>query len=516
MDTNNLVGNRKHVAETKTNGGKFMKKKLISLVLMLAIIASFSVTALAADVSGSLGTLKLDKTKLALGVGDFATLTASESGCIMSDATWTSSDESVATVNGGVVTGVKLGRATITATATDGQKASCVVHVVLKGIDVSAWQKSINWTEVKNSGVQFAIIRTGYGSEQWEKQTDAYFKQNYDGATANGIKVGVYHFSYATTTAAAAEEARMCLSILNGRHLDYPVFYDIEYQEQRTLSREQLTSIAVTFCSAIENAGYKAGIYSSPSFFNSNLSSPELDRYDKWVANWGVDVAKYDKPYTMWQYGSDYVPGITTGVVDLDYSYVDYSASGQNTTPVNPTNPNLSGDGDDVLISDTTWDYTFGTNDTYYYKITTSRSSPPPAFSSNPAAVTVAFSKKLPDGYLYKITNVGEGSALITTGTGATSVAFTAHGRAKSVISDTTMPFTMKVGKTYQFKFTPTGTTEKPYFATGNGSVLKQVALVKSGNSYYYKVQAVKTGCTGVYTTLSGQNPVRHCVITVA
>ncbi|MCY1712815.1 GH25 family lysozyme [Caproiciproducens galactitolivorans] len=495
-----------------------MKKKLISLVLILAIIASFSVTAFATDVNSSLGTLTLDNTKLALGVGDTATLTASESGCIMSDSTWTSSDESVATVSGGVVTGLKLGRTTVTATATDGQSASCVVHVALKGIDVSRYQQSINWTDVKNSGVQFAIIRTGFGSENWSQQTDAYFSQNYDGATANGIKVGVYHFSYATTTAAAAEEARMCLSILNGRHLDYPVFYDIEYQAQRTLSREQLTSIAATFCSAIENGGYKAGIYSSPSFFNTNLSSSSLDCYDKWVASWGVDSAKYSNPYTVWQYGSGNVPGITTGVVDLNYSYVDYSSNGQNTTPVDPSDPNLNPgtDGDDMLKSDTTWDYTFGSNNAYYYKITTTRSSAPPAASSNPSAVSVEFSKKLTDGYIYKITNVGSGSALITTGTGSTSVAFTAYGRSMSVASDTTSPLYMKKGKTYQFKFTPMGTTATPYFATGNGSILKQVALVKSGNSYYYKVQAVGTGCTSVYSTLPGQQPVRQCLVIVS
>ncbi|MDF1495575.1 GH25 family lysozyme [Caproiciproducens sp. CPB-2] len=491
-----------------------MKRKLVSLVLALAMIASLCTTAAYATDTSTVtsAAMTLDSTKLALRVGESASLTASVMGCIMSDAVLTSSDPGVATVVGNTVTGAGLGKAVITATTSDGQTATCNVHVVLKGIDVSAWQGGINWSSVKSSGVDFAIIRTGYGSEQWDKQTDAYFNANYDGATANGIKVGVYHFSYATTVAAAAEEARMCLSILNGRKLDYPVFYDIEDSTQRVLSRELLSSIAQTFCSAIESAGYKAGIYSSPSIFNSNLSSSVLDPYDKWVAHWGVDVARYSNPYTVWQYGSATVPGIS-GAVDQDYSYVDYSSSSQPTNPVQDPSQTPS---TTTFRSDTTAPYSFGTNSSYIYKITTTSSVMPKAVSSNPSAVSVAFYQKTTGGYLYRITNVNQGSATITTTLGDLSTSFTANGRASGVISDTTYPFTIKRGATYQFKFTPSGTSAAPVFTTGNGSVLKPVLQQKVGSSYYYKISGLSAGCTGVYSTLPGQQPVRQCVVTVA
>lgn len=491
-----------------------MKRKLVSLVLALAMIASLCTTAAYATDTSTITSapMTLGSTKLALRIGESASLTASVMGCIMSDAVLTSSDPNVATVIGNTVTGAGLGRAVVTATTSDGQTATCNVHVVLKGIDVSAWQGNINWSSVKSSGVDFAIIRTGYGSEMWDQQTDAYFNANYSGATANGIKVGVYHFSYATTVAAAAEEARMCLSILNGRKLDYPVFYDIEDSTQRVLSRELLSSIAQTFCSAIESAGYKAGIYSSPSIYNSNLASSILDPYDKWVAHWGVDVAKYSNPYTMWQYGSATVPGIS-GAVDQNYSYVDYSSVNQPTTPVEDPSQVSP---DTTFKSDTTYPYNFGSNSSYIYKITTNSASRPTAVSSNPSAVSVAFYQKTTGGYLYKITNVNQGAAEITTTLGSLSASFTANGKANGVISDTTHPFTIKRGATYQFKFTPNGTSATPVFTTGNGSVLKPVLTQKVGSSYYYKISGSGSGCTGVYSTLPGQQAVRQCVITVA
>nr|WP_319487577.1 GH25 family lysozyme [uncultured Caproiciproducens sp.] len=490
-----------------------MKRKLLSLVLALAMIASFSLTAYATDTSNiTSAPMTLSNTRLALRVGESASITASVMGCIMGDAVLTSSDTSVATIIGNTVTGSKLGRAVITATTSDGQTATCSVHVVMKGIDVSAWQGSISWSDVKNSGVDFAIIRTGYGSELWDQQTDAYFNANYDGATTNGIKVGVYHFSYATTVAAAAEEARMCLSILNGRHLDYPVFMDIEDKSQRVLSRELLSSIAQTFCSAIEAGGYKAGIYSSPSIFNSNLASSILDPYDKWVAHWGVDAAKYTNPYTVWQYGSATVSGIS-GAVDQNYSYQDYSSDGQNVIPVETPSNTPSAV---TLKSDTTAPYSFGSNSSYIFKITTSSSSAPTAVSSNSSAVSVAFYQKTSGGYLYKITNVNAGTALITTSVGNSSVAFTAYGKANGVVSDTTHPFTIKRGATYQFKFTPNGTTATPKFTTGNGTVLKPVLTNKVDSSYYYKISGLSAGCTGVYSTLPNQQSVRQCIVTVA
>ena len=265
------------------------------------------------------------------------------SGTTQQALTWTSSNPNVATVENGVVTAKSLGRAVITATAADGTTSSCYANIALKGVDVSSWQKDINWTVIKNSGYDYAMIRTGYGNEDWEKQTDAYFEKNYTGAKQAGLKVGVYHYSYATTVDAAIEEAQMCLSILNGRELDYPVAFDIEDPSQKNLSPQLLSDMAVAFCQTIENAGYDAAIYSYTNFYDK-LTDPRLDAYDKWVAHWGVLNPGYTKPFTMWQYGKTNIPGATNGVSDIDvnYCYYDYGGTLQQTTGGGTIASNLS------------------------------------------------------------------------------------------------------------------------------------------------------------------------------
>jgi GH25 family lysozyme M1 (1,4-beta-N-acetylmuramidase) len=508
--------------ERNENGGKTLKKKIITLLLALVMIALFSVSTLATSIGSD--SLTLNNTTIVLKPGDLTLLTASLNGIATTDVSWSVKDQSIATVSGGAVTGVTLGMTTVTATSSSGLSASCVVNVAYKGIDVSKYQQNINWSSVKSSGIDFAIIRAGFtGTDSLTPQIDPYFTANYSGATQNGIKAGVYYYSCATNTAKASEEANMCLNILNGRALDYPVIYDIENSNQRTMSSAALADVVITFCETVQTAGYKVAVYSSPSIFNSNLSSPSLDSLDRWVANWGVSVPNFSKPYTMWQYGYGTVPGITTGVVDLDYSYKDYSSNGQTpSTPTTPTDPSTPTDPTAppaaiTLLSDTTSTYSFGSNSTYTYKITTNSATAPTAASSNPSAVKVAYSQRTSGGYLYKITNMGPGTATITTtASDGSSVFFTAVGKTTSgVISDTTMPFTMKRNATYVFKLTPVGAAGIPKITTGNGSVLAVTTTQKINGSYYIKVSARAKGCTSVYTTITGQQPVRQCMITV-
>lgn len=571
------------------------------------------------------GTFHLDQSSLGIKVGETALLVPSYDSFSVTSAMWITSDPSVATVDGnGNVTGVKLGQATITAQSPSGDIATCRVHVALKGIDVSRYQYSIDWNSVKNAGIDFAIIRTGFGGENWEKQTDPYFEANYAGATQNGIKVGVYHYSYATNTAMASQEADLCLSILKGRHLDYPVFYDVENSAQNALSPDTLAAIVNTFASKLQQAGYKVGLYSFVNFYNAHLTSSALDSYDKWVANTGVDAPNFSKPYTMWQYGQRPVSGIS-GNTDVDYCYTDYAGTASPVTPSTPTSDlpadcfvsdtngtytfgsnstytykittrdtfpptavssntsaitvqlskqlsdgflfkitnvgagqatitTTAGDGRSVsfvavgsstqqiappaqsesgnseqtggtLISDTTAPYTFGANTDYYYKIITSEETAPTAVSSNPSAVPVSFSKKLTDGYLYKISNAGSGTAVITTtAASGAKASFTAYGTAKAsssdisvtaIVSDTPSQFTMKLGSTYQFRFTP-GKTGTFIFTSGNGSILKNVSTTKIGKDYFYKVKAVGKGCVGIYGQEKGKGGPRLCVVNVA
>ena len=188
-----------------------------------------------------------------------------------------------------------------------------------KGIDVSVFQGSIDWKKVKKSGVQFAVIRGGYG----RYETDERFEENYKNATEQNIPVGVYHYSYADTVEKAKQEAKFCLSYLKGKKFSYPVCFDIEDKTQQKLSKKLLTDITAEFCKTVEKAGYYVCIYSSKSFLTSKLDMKKLSAYDVWVAQWS-DKCTYNGAYGMWQYSdSGKVKGIN-GRVDLDCAYRDY------------------------------------------------------------------------------------------------------------------------------------------------------------------------------------------------
>lgn len=315
-------------------------KKLVSMLLVIVLVVSASISVAAADSSTATQSLHLNMASAAIKVNGTVTLAAALGTNPTQAVTWSTSDATVAAVSSnGAVTGIKLGIATVKAATADGLTASCIVHVVLKGIDVSSWQGTVSWSSVKASGIDFAMIRTGYGSENWAKQTDSCFAANYDGATKAGLKVGVYHYSYATTVDMAVKEANMCLSILNGRKLDYPVAYDVEDNSQFNLPNDLLTDMIVAFCNTIQKAGYKPAIYMNPYMYYSKLTSSKLDPYDKWIAHWFVNTPNFDKPFTMWQFSDNgTVPG-TTGAVDLDYSYRDYSVSDLAVQPVAAVTP---------------------------------------------------------------------------------------------------------------------------------------------------------------------------------
>lgn len=151
------------------------------------------------------------------------------------------------------------------------------------GIDVSTWQRTINWDKVKKAGIDFAIIRCGWGTTGVDNQ----FHRNIKEARRVGIKVGVYLYSYAHGVAEAQAEAKHCLDLVReyGK-LDMPIYYDEEESYQYSRAKE----LAIAFCTVIENAGYWAGVYSSSSKWQGPLKG--LDRYTKWVADWGKDNSR--------------------------------------------------------------------------------------------------------------------------------------------------------------------------------------------------------------------------------
>lgn len=196
------------------------------------------------------------------------------------------------------------------------------------GIDVSKWNKEIDWKKVKESGVDFAIIRCGYrGSSTGALVEDPYFKKNIEGAQKAGVKVGIYFFTQATNRVEAVEEASMVLTLCKGYEIAFPIFIDTEGAGGKgradELSKETRTEVCKAFCETIENSGFNAGVYASKSWFNSNVDVSQLENYYIWLAQYR-GTPTYEGSYDMWQYtSSGSVDGIE-GRVDLNISYVGF------------------------------------------------------------------------------------------------------------------------------------------------------------------------------------------------
>ena len=193
-----------------------------------------------------------------------------------------------------------------------------------RGIDVSKWNGNINWQKVKNVGIDFAIIREGYGKKD-PKQIDKKFKDNINGAKSVGIHTGVYHYSYADSIEDAVNEAHFCLENIQGLKLEYPIVFDIEDKEKLKLNNRQRTDIVKAFCGEIEKNGYYAMFYCNANWLRNYFFKDELlSKYDLWLAQWDVDV-----PYVacgIWQKSDKvHIDGIS-GNVDLNVAYKDYAS----------------------------------------------------------------------------------------------------------------------------------------------------------------------------------------------
>lgn len=213
-----------------------------------------------------------------------------------------------------------------------------------KGIDVSYHQGTINWSKVKAAGIEFAILRIGYG--MYDNQKDAQFENNYKNARAAGVPVGVYHYSYATSVAEAEREANLVVKWLNGRDLEYPVYFDIEDNSMAGLGKSTLNAMCRAFCEIIENAGYWAGIYSNKNWATNIISGAELGKdYTYWIAQYN-DKCTYNGPYAIWQYSSSGKVNGISGNVDMNYQYAEVGgkvgASSGTSTPSKKSNEEIA------------------------------------------------------------------------------------------------------------------------------------------------------------------------------
>lgn len=203
---------------------------------------------------------------------------------------------------------------------TDGQVTS---H---KGIDVSSHQGNIDWNLVAQDGVEFAIIRVGYrgyGSEG-RLVVDEKFENNIKGATAAGIKVGVYFFSQAINEAELLEEANLVLEQIAPYKIECPVVYDVEKTSAQgrmnAISVEERTQLTKLFCQTIADAGYRPMIYHNTEMGALLINIAELEDYDKWYASYS-DQMFYPYDYKIWQYSDKgKIQGISTDV-DLNICF---------------------------------------------------------------------------------------------------------------------------------------------------------------------------------------------------
>ncbi len=196
-----------------------------------------------------------------------------------------------------------------------------------KGIDVSVHQGVIDWDKVKAAGIEFAILRAGYGNNN----IDGQFRQNISECNRVGIPCGVYWFSYALNAEQAAREAQQCIAAIKPYKVEYPVCYDLEYDTIRyakdngvIIGKAQATAFVKAFCEEIEKAGYYSMNYTNQDYIRNMFDMNALSSYDMWYARYNTVCDRND--IGLWQYTSGGRVNGINGNVDLNIAYKDYSS----------------------------------------------------------------------------------------------------------------------------------------------------------------------------------------------
>lgn len=210
-------------------------------------------------------------------------------------------------------------------TYEDGRKASYA------GVDLSKYNGQVDFLSLKQEGIDYVMLRVGArGYETGQIMLDEKFTEYITGAVQAGLGIGVYFYSQAITEAEAVEEANFVISQVANYQLTYPVAFDMEYISNDSaridgLTRDEKTKIAAAFMDTVKNAGYKPMLYGTKEWLIKQVDLTKLTGYDVWLSS---QEAAPDYPYLfqMWQYSLDgKIDGIT-GNVDLNISFVDYSA----------------------------------------------------------------------------------------------------------------------------------------------------------------------------------------------
>ncbi len=196
-----------------------------------------------------------------------------------------------------------------------------------RGIDVSEHNGEIDWAAVKESGVEFVMIRLGYrGAESGAIFDDVRFEEYAKGAKKHGIEIGVYFFSQAINTDEAVEEAAYVCKKVRNKKITMPIAFDMEEVpgiEGRImgLSMEEKTEIADAFCQVVENHGYDSLIYGNPTWIYGGLNLSLIPNRKLWLAHY-MPATGFPYEYAMWQYSDEGVIGGICTVADLNIFYV--------------------------------------------------------------------------------------------------------------------------------------------------------------------------------------------------
>jgi len=199
----------------------------------------------------------------------------------------------------------------------------------IKGVDISVFQRGIDYNALAASGVKFAIIRAGIN-----RTKDTALDEHVKGCLAAGIDVGYYWYSYARTVEDARREAVECVKAISKYPKPaYPVFFDSEENAvARSVGRETMTDIALAFADEIERSGYPGGVYANPAWMENEYNSKRLsESTDIWLAHWTWSPDKpsgYKYGQNMWQWGIIKGKSVTGAAmdVDADLCFVDYPA----------------------------------------------------------------------------------------------------------------------------------------------------------------------------------------------
>ena len=212
-------------------------------------------------------------------------------------------------------------------------EGNVVSGVKEKGITVTKYQNrasesqgGIDWQQVKNSGVNFAMIRIGYHND-----LDPYYHENMANAARAGLKTGVFFYTQALDVETAEDEARFVLSQIKDYPVSYPVAYDLESKVilDAGLTRQQITDQANAYCRAMARAGYRPSIYANQEWLNNYVDAAQLvddqgQPFDIWYARYGT-VHEYPNR-TIWQCTDSGQVGGIQGNVTIEYSFADYGS----------------------------------------------------------------------------------------------------------------------------------------------------------------------------------------------